>query len=184
MADWNNPQPVYQRVADDLRAKIESGEFAPGDPLPATPALMKHYGIANATVQKALRLLKASGLVDSRKGSRVTVREVRRQISRSADYIQPVAEGESARYRLPSDRLAISREVPPDDIAEALRLDGGEEAIRRSRVMVDGESIVELVTSFIPAPIADDTELAQPRKLKGGMPTALRRLGYPPRGCR
>lgn len=184
MSDWTNPQPMYQRVADDLRAKIESGEYAAGDALPPTSALMKQYDIANATVQKALRALKAAGLVDSRKGSRVTVREIKRQISRSADYIAPVDEGEPPRYRLPSDRLVISREVPADDIAEALNLDEGEEAVKRSRVMVDNGTVVELVASFIPAPIAENTELEQPRKLRGGMPSALRRLGYPPRGAR
>lgn len=183
MSDWSNPQPTYQLVANDLRAKIESGEYPPGATLPTTVALMKEYGIANATVQKALRALKAAGLVDSRKGSGVTVRQITRQISRSAEYIKPAAEGEKARYRLPSDRLAISRVIPPDDVAEALKLEDGEEVVKRSRVMVDGKKIVELVSSFLPASVADDTELAAPAKLKGGVPSALRRLGYPPRRC-
>lgn len=35
-----------RQIADDLRARIESGELVPGDRLPGEPSLVKTYGVA------------------------------------------------------------------------------------------------------------------------------------------
>lgn len=181
MARLTGEGPAYQQVADELRRKIKTGVYQPGANLPSTPVLMGDYDVSTNTVQKALRILKAEGLVASHKGRSVFVREASRKISRSADYITPVGDGEPAPYRMSSDQLTIAREVPPDDVAEALGLDAEEEAIRRGRVMLDVSGKVdEIVVSWIPADVAGGTELERPARLKGGMPTTLKRLGFPP----
>ena len=56
---------VYERLADELRASIESGEFGPGDRLPSTLDLMGRHGVANLTVRGAYRQLVEEGLVES-----------------------------------------------------------------------------------------------------------------------
>ena len=65
----------YQQVADDLRAKISSGQYPAGDRLPTKPALMKHYGIALGTLDRAIEELRKAGLVETRQGSGMYVRE-------------------------------------------------------------------------------------------------------------
>src|SRR5690349_21858161 len=65
----------YQQVADDLRAKISSGKYPVGDRLPTKPALMKHYGIALGTLDRAIEELRKAGLVETRQGSGMYVRE-------------------------------------------------------------------------------------------------------------
>lgn len=182
MAKLTGEGPAYQQVANELRRRIKTGVYQPGADLPSTPTLMGDFGVSTNTIQKALRMLKAEGLLASNKGASVYVRVVNRQISRSAEYITPVGDGEPAPYRLPTGQLTIAREVPPDDVADALELDAEEEAIRRGRVMLDDDGkIEEIVVSWIPTSIADGTELERPAGLKGGMPTALLRLGFPPR---
>ena len=57
------PEPVSRQLAAILRAQIESGELPPGSPLPSIVKLAETYGIATATVSKAIRILKAEGLV-------------------------------------------------------------------------------------------------------------------------
>lgn len=185
MAKLTGEGPAYQQVADELRRDIKAGVYQPSADLPSNPALMERFGVSTNTIQKALRILKAEGLVASNKGKSVYVRQVSRQISRSADYTVPVADGERAPYRLPSDQLTIAREVPPDDVAEALGLDAEEEAIRRGRVMLgeDGK-VEEIVISWIPDSVASGTDLERPGRLKGGMPAALQRLGFPSRAVR
>jgi hypothetical protein len=37
-------EPMYKRVAEDLRARIEAGEIAPGSKLPTEVELMDEYG--------------------------------------------------------------------------------------------------------------------------------------------
>jgi DNA-binding GntR family transcriptional regulator len=53
------------QVAGLLRARIESGEWGPGEALPSIVALAAEYRVTTNTVQKGLRILKAEGLVTS-----------------------------------------------------------------------------------------------------------------------
>lgn len=73
--DPDDPRPPYQQVASALRAAILTRTFAPGDKLPSGSELAKRYGVARMTVQQALRVLRDEGLVVSRAGSGVFVRE-------------------------------------------------------------------------------------------------------------
>lgn len=52
--------------------------------------------------------------------------------------------------------------------------------MRRQLLMHDGEP-VELVTSYYPLELARGTALAEPRKIRGGTPTLLAEMGFPPR---
>jgi DNA-binding transcriptional regulator YhcF (GntR family) len=73
--DPDDPRPPYQQVANALRAAILTKKFAPGDKLPSGSELAQRYGVARMTVQQAVRLLREEGLVVSRQGSGIYVRE-------------------------------------------------------------------------------------------------------------
>jgi len=53
----------YQHLANQVAAKIESGELQPGDRLPSLRALAEEYKTTTATVQKALGVLSDGGWV-------------------------------------------------------------------------------------------------------------------------
>jgi DNA-binding transcriptional MocR family regulator len=46
--------PPYQQVAADLRARIASGELAPGSRLPPYPTLADQYGVGRGPVVRAM----------------------------------------------------------------------------------------------------------------------------------
>ncbi len=73
--DPDDPRPPYQQVANALRAAILTRKFAPGDKLPSGSELAQRYGVARMTVQQAMRLLRDEGLIVSRQGSGIYVRE-------------------------------------------------------------------------------------------------------------
>lgn len=73
--DPDDPKPPFQQIANQLRAAILTGEFAPGDQLPTGGQLTEMYGVARMTVHKALQQLRDEGLIVSRQGSGVYVRE-------------------------------------------------------------------------------------------------------------
>lgn len=58
----------YQTIADDLRRRIAGGEFATGGVIPSEAALSASFGASRVTVRRALELLRAEGVVDSRQG--------------------------------------------------------------------------------------------------------------------
>jgi DNA-binding GntR family transcriptional regulator len=53
-----------RRVEADLRRRVAGGEWASGEALPPVAALAAEYGVAGATVAKALRWLADDGLVE------------------------------------------------------------------------------------------------------------------------
>ncbi|MFF1508837.1 TetR/AcrR family transcriptional regulator C-terminal domain-containing protein [Streptomyces sp. NPDC058326] len=55
--------PPYLAIAAELRRRVRSGEFAPGDRVPSTRAITREWGVAMATATKALGVLRQEGLV-------------------------------------------------------------------------------------------------------------------------
>jgi GntR family transcriptional regulator len=72
MADWSG-RPAYLQVADDLRAGILKGRFAPGSQLPSYGVLMTRYGVSITVVRSAIRELKSESLVRTHQGKGVFV---------------------------------------------------------------------------------------------------------------
>lgn len=55
--------PAWRQVYTLLRARIGSGEYEPGQPVPSITRLAAEHGVAEGTVRKALDQLKAEGLL-------------------------------------------------------------------------------------------------------------------------
>ena len=60
--------PMYRRIADDLREQIESGELEPGQQLRTEFELREHYKASRNTVRDAIKWLTTLGLVETRPG--------------------------------------------------------------------------------------------------------------------
>ncbi|MFJ1678351.1 GntR family transcriptional regulator [Streptomyces sp. NPDC088251] len=189
-ADVVDRRSLHERIAADLRDQIMGGDLAPGASLPSTVHLKARFNASNATVQKALQLLKDEQLVVGRAGAAVTVREHRQRTVRPASYMAPAGSGEPYRWlteaaksgsRAHSTLLEVVEVEPPADVVEALRLSkSGTALLRRQLLMVDDEP-AELVASYYPLEIARGTAMAEHRKIPGGTPTLLAEMGYPPR---
>ncbi|MET4658692.1 GntR family transcriptional regulator [Streptomyces fungicidicus] len=188
--DSPDRRSLHERIAADLRDEIMSGDLAPGANLPSTAQLKERFDASNATIQKALQLLKDEQLVVGRAGAAVTVREHRQRTMRPATYMAPAAPGtpyrwltEAAKLGAPahSTLLDVVEIRPPADVASALALGDTEAAVLRHQILsIDGEP-VEQVKSYYPLSIARDTAITAKRKIKGGTPTLLSQLGFPPR---
>lgn len=54
---------LYMKVYNDIRRKIEDGEYQSGEKLPSDKQFSEEYGVSLITVKKALEMLKDQGLV-------------------------------------------------------------------------------------------------------------------------
>ncbi|MBD9703200.1 winged helix-turn-helix transcriptional regulator [Streptomyces sp. ID01-12c] len=61
--DRFDPTPIYKQVAGVIRAKIESGELGPKDPIPSESKMVADYGIVRDTARQAVALLRSEGWV-------------------------------------------------------------------------------------------------------------------------
>src|SRR5712664_3940568 len=66
--------PKYAQVIDELRRRIESGEYPPGSLLPSEHQLSDEFRIARPTVVRALRVLRADGWIETQQGKGSFVR--------------------------------------------------------------------------------------------------------------
>jgi GntR family transcriptional regulator len=69
------PQLTYMRVAEDITARIRSGELRPGARLLSERDLANHYGVAFHTIRNAMKVLRERGLIVSVHGRGTFVRE-------------------------------------------------------------------------------------------------------------
>jgi len=136
--DPDDPRPPYLQVASSLRAGILTRRFTPGEKLPSGTSLAAHYGVARMTVQQAVRLLRDEGLVVSRTGSGVFVRErtelpvgLRPHIERAFDAEDVTLDffgfsGETLQGAMqePLDKIRAGRHTPRSIRVRALVPDG------------------------------------------------------------
>jgi len=65
----------YRAIADDITARIKSGEYPPGAQLPSTAALAELYSVNRSTIVRAVGLLHERRLVEGIAGVGVFVVE-------------------------------------------------------------------------------------------------------------
>ena len=63
------PEPLYRRIAEDLRLRIESHQLAPGSQLPTEIELRDTYNASRNTIRDAVKWLTSRSLVETRPGS-------------------------------------------------------------------------------------------------------------------
>jgi DNA-binding GntR family transcriptional regulator len=65
----------YIKIADDIEAKIRSGELPPGTRLRGERELAERYQVAVMTYRRAMRVLRERNLIDSVHGDGTYVRD-------------------------------------------------------------------------------------------------------------
>jgi DNA-binding transcriptional regulator YhcF (GntR family) len=114
--DPDDPRSPYIQVASALRAAILTKKFQPGEKLPSGSQLSEHYGVARMTIQTAIRVLRDEGLVVSRQGSGVFVRE---RTARPVG-LRPVVERAFERREVSVDFFGFTAETLLGAIQEPL----------------------------------------------------------------
>jgi DNA-binding IscR family transcriptional regulator len=64
----DSPVALYMQLVQQLRAKIESGEWGPGARVPSEIELAREYGISRGTVRQAMVRLQNDGLLQRAPG--------------------------------------------------------------------------------------------------------------------
>lgn len=68
-------QPLHIAISEQLKAKIEAGEYEPGERLPSEFDLGVMFGVSRTTIRKAIANLIQQGLVTTQQGKGIFVTE-------------------------------------------------------------------------------------------------------------
>ena len=124
--------PLYQRLRDELAARIADQHWRPGEAIPTEAELVKSFGASIGTVRKAIDVLVADGLLERHQGKGTYVRRAHFNSSLFRFFRFQSGAGER---RVPEGRI-LHREVmtAPSAVAKALHLAPGSEVIHLSRL--------------------------------------------------
>ena len=149
------PEPMYKRVAEDLRGRIESGDIAPGSKLPSEVELMDEYGekfgtaserasISRNTVRDAIRLLATRGLVVTRHGKGTfVVRQIDPFVSTLSG--SPEVGRETVRYMSEVDRYGSEVEASgrkPDVTVPRVEVQGASGRVASLLGLAEGTMVI------------------------------------------
>jgi DNA-binding FadR family transcriptional regulator len=59
---------AYEQIVAQVEEQVRTGELSPGDRLPSERRLMSSFEVSRSTVREAMRVMTATGLVESRPG--------------------------------------------------------------------------------------------------------------------
>jgi GntR family transcriptional regulator len=142
--------PAYQRIAEDIAARIRSGELRPSDRLPPEQDLAEQYGVARMTMRQAISRLVDGALVVRQQGVGTFVaREsaARRSLNRLTGFSEDM---QANHQRFKTEILIQAAEDPAPDIGRELELDGGARVVVvKRRRLIEGKA-VSLHYSYLP----------------------------------
>jgi GntR family transcriptional regulator len=159
-------RPLYEQVADALRAEIRGGRYQPGDKLPSERELSERFEVSKVTARQAIVQLRAEGLVTSRVGYGVFVaapgppRRLSDDILRGEAFYRAVG-----RLGLePNVATTITREPATEEVAEALNVPVGAEVLVHTRLVgAEGGPPLFLAANYFPLWVVEAVpELASP----------------------
>lgn len=178
----------YRGVADDLRRRINAGDFEVERKLPGERSLRDHYDVSLMTIRQALGVLRDEGLIEARQGSGWFLTEWRPIVRNALKRLYPEQWGEARsmwdvdvegrEWKVVEPQVDFPR--VPDDVARLLDLAPGAKAWRRDRKYVVDAVPVMRATSYIPDEFARDTRITEVHTGEGGIYARLEEAGHKP----
>lgn len=190
MTDDEPKRAAFRQIADQVRERIQAGNYAPGSKLPTETELALELGTNRGTMGQALHLLATEGLLSkSRRGtfvSRIVHKIFRDSTSR---YVRARREEGQARGAFDSEIRAlgmtpvsvtsVTRQTPPAWVADLLGVASNAiSTVARGRRMLADDVPVQLATSYLPLALAEGTRLEDVDTGPGGSKSRLVELGH------
>lgn len=131
--DPRSPTPLYEQIAQRVRAMVASGEAKPGTALPSVRQLAADLRVNPATVAQAYKQLETGGFVASRRGQGTFVSAIstdRREGERAEQARRLVREllREAGRHGVSGSELeeALQAELSRKERERVARTTGGD----------------------------------------------------------
>lgn len=193
MDDDLTRQPLYQQVAERLRADITSGHYS-GEPLhgklPSEADLMSKYGVARDTVRRAIGRLQAEGLISAEQGRGTFVRTPALRLSSSRFNRQTRVPGrgpwgiacKAANVPGWAEMISVERVPATDDVAVGLDVEPETPVIHRCRHMHAGDPdrVLQIQDSYLIEAMVAGTPLVDQSLIPGGTYAGLDSIGHVP----
>jgi GntR family transcriptional regulator len=173
-----SPVPYYEQLFGILRDRILAGEISPEERLPSELELCREFGLSRATVRQTLSKLESEGFA----------RRVARRGVFASSPDEPtgwtVEEGflesqiRHGRTGIETTVVDAATIVPPQHVAESLRVAEGEQVYAIERVRSLDGRVAMFSTNWFPTAVAEAITTPEVLDGTGSVNAALRGAGY------
>lgn len=168
-------QPLYQKIAADLRSRIRGQEFAAGTYLPTEEKLCTHYRVSRFTIREALRQLQVEGLIARRRGAGTLIQHDQAAAQQSE---APQGSGVEAEQFFAGRFGGATSLLADDRLAQRLGCAPGSRWLVRSAVTTSASGMpTGLIEFYLAAPLKSVADRLHPGS--GPIWEQLRALGHP-----
>ncbi|MEI3354969.1 MAG: GntR family transcriptional regulator [Duodenibacillus massiliensis] len=141
---FSQRQMLFEQVSERMGALISNGRWRPGEMLPNEVELAGMFGVSQGTMRRALGKLVDTGVLIRYQGKGTFVAEYSRnegKVYQRFIRLMPDSEADEA---LPSKSVMLyfERELPPEDVRNALDLPVGVKTIHAARTLNTAQGLV------------------------------------------
>lgn len=143
-----NGTPVYKRIQNAIRSRIESAELQPGDMVESERELAKTHKVSLMTARHALAGLEREGLVERRRGAGTFVASPKIHFNKLMSYTEHM----SSRGLNPRSKVLFAKVIEHDsEVAARLALPATSTLVKIVRLRETGDEPFALETCYLPA---------------------------------
>lgn len=148
--DEQSPLPLYFQLQEDLKGRIEQGQYIPGEKIPTEKELQESYGVSRITVRKAIEGLVFEGILVKRQGIGTTVS--RKKISDANLQLKGFTEKMKEQGIQVSTQVLEVETIPGSGrISEHLGTAESEELLCVRRLRLTDDEPIAVFTSYLPS---------------------------------
>src|SRR5450432_1870053 len=143
-----NGTPVYKKIQNSIRKRIDAAELHPGDAVASERELARIHKVSPMTARHALAGLEREGLVERRRGAGTFVAAPKIHFNKLMSYTEQM----SSRGLNPRSRVLVAKDVDHDiEVAARLGLPAASQLVKIERLRETGDEPFALETCYLPA---------------------------------
>lgn len=141
-----NGTPVYKKIQNSIRTRIEASELHPGDAVASERELARLHKVSLMTARHALAGLEREGLVERRRGAGTFVASPKIHFNKLMSYTEHM----SSRGLSPRSRVLVNKIVDHDaEVAARLALPASSTLVKIERLRETGDEPFALETCYL-----------------------------------
>ena len=143
-----NGPPLYERIQNAIRKRIEAGQVLPGDAVPSERELAKTHKVSLMTARHALAGLEREGIVERRGWAGTFVARPKIHFNKLMSYTEHM----SSLGLVLRSRVLLAKVIEDDqEVAARLGLPASSHLVKIERLRLAGEEPFALETCYLPA---------------------------------
>ncbi|MGF1457817.1 MAG: GntR family transcriptional regulator [Leptolyngbyaceae cyanobacterium] len=149
-------QPLHVAISEQLKAKIESGQYRPGERLPSEFDLGEIFEVSRTTIRKAIANLIQQGLVTTQQGKGIFVTEQHKisfSMSNPLMYFDAALKQQGYVGSVQSLRFQLTRPLP--EVQQQLRLGDRTKVFWQEKIYYADETPIALDITYYPEAIGE-----------------------------